>query len=249
MTASRIYEGPDGEVHPYAVSGCIGKYLSPAALNLYKFVETPSVGSVTEPLGKEWQDGVALLDGPLRNIESTRTPRQTARGGRLPSRIRNNRADRRHTGRDAPRRLRHRVCRLRSRPGRGRRTHDVGDGGRRRARRRRRRPHPCESIRDPSHRAPGRHPQHRRAVELVAPSVDASAARRSRSASSAARQRIDAASRMVNHLISLVVWIVITIVGFHRLDIDAAFFLSSAGFIGAAVAMVASTRSTTTSPA
>lgn len=51
------------------------------------------------------------------------------------------------------------------------------------------------------------------------------------------RQRIDAASRMLNHLVSLVTWIVILIVGFHLLDIDAAFFLSSAGFIGAAVAI------------
>jgi hypothetical protein len=51
------------------------------------------------------------------------------------------------------------------------------------------------------------------------------------------RQRIDAASRMLNHLMSLVMWIVITIVGFHLLDIDAAFFLSSAGFLGAAVAI------------
>jgi small conductance mechanosensitive channel len=51
------------------------------------------------------------------------------------------------------------------------------------------------------------------------------------------RQRIDAASRMLNHLFSLVMWIVITIVGFHMLDIDAAFFLSSAGFLGAAVAI------------
>ncbi len=51
------------------------------------------------------------------------------------------------------------------------------------------------------------------------------------------RQRIDAASRMLNHLISLVMWIVITIVGFQLLDIDAAFFLSSAGFLGAAVAI------------
>jgi hypothetical protein len=51
------------------------------------------------------------------------------------------------------------------------------------------------------------------------------------------RQRIDAASRMLNHLVSLVTWIVIMIVGFHLLDIDAAFFLSSAGFLGAAVAI------------
>ena len=51
------------------------------------------------------------------------------------------------------------------------------------------------------------------------------------------RQRIDAASRMVNHLISLVIWIAAVITAFHLLDLDAAFFLSSAGFIGAAVAI------------
>ena len=47
------------------------------------------------------------------------------------------------------------------------------------------------------------------------------------------RQRIDAAARMVNHLVSVVIWIVAAIVAFHLLDIDPAFFLSSAGFIGA----------------
>ena len=51
------------------------------------------------------------------------------------------------------------------------------------------------------------------------------------------RQRIDAASRMVNHLVSVVVWIVALIVVFHLLDVDPAFFLSSAGFIGAALAI------------
>jgi small-conductance mechanosensitive channel len=51
------------------------------------------------------------------------------------------------------------------------------------------------------------------------------------------RQRIDAASGMLNHLLSLVMWIVIAIVAFHLLDVDAAFFLSSAGFLGAAVAI------------
>lgn len=51
------------------------------------------------------------------------------------------------------------------------------------------------------------------------------------------RQRIDAAARMVNHLVSVVIWIVAAIVAFHRLDIDPAFFLSSAGFMGAAVAI------------
>lgn len=51
------------------------------------------------------------------------------------------------------------------------------------------------------------------------------------------RQRIDAASRMVNHLASLVIWIVATIVTFHLLDIAPAFFLSSAGFLGAGLAI------------
>ena len=51
------------------------------------------------------------------------------------------------------------------------------------------------------------------------------------------RQRIDAASRMVNHLVSVVIWIIAAIVTFHLLDVDPAFFLSSAGFIGAALAI------------
>lgn len=51
------------------------------------------------------------------------------------------------------------------------------------------------------------------------------------------RQRIDAASRMVNHLASLVIWIVAAIVAFHMLAVDPAFFLSSAGFLGAGLAI------------
>lgn len=50
-------------------------------------------------------------------------------------------------------------------------------------------------------------------------------------------QRIDAASRMVNHVVSLVIWLVTVITVFHVLAIDAAFFLSSAGFLGAAIAI------------
>lgn len=42
---------------------------------------------------------------------------------------------------------------------------------------------------------------------------------------------------MVNHLASLVIWIVATIVTFHLLDVDPAFFLSSAGFLGAGLAI------------
>lgn len=51
------------------------------------------------------------------------------------------------------------------------------------------------------------------------------------------RQRIDAATRMVSHLVSLVIWIAATIVAFHLLDINPAFFLSSAGFLGAGLAI------------
>jgi small-conductance mechanosensitive channel len=51
------------------------------------------------------------------------------------------------------------------------------------------------------------------------------------------RQRIDAASRMLTHLASVIVWLIATIVIFHLLDVDAAFFLSSAGFIGAGLAI------------
>jgi small conductance mechanosensitive channel len=51
------------------------------------------------------------------------------------------------------------------------------------------------------------------------------------------RQRVDAAARMVNHIVTVVVWICVTIAFFQILDIDAAFFISSAGFIGAGLAI------------
>ena len=51
------------------------------------------------------------------------------------------------------------------------------------------------------------------------------------------RQRVDAAARMTSHIASMVIWIVATIVTFHLLEIEAAFFLSSAGFIGAGLAI------------
>jgi moderate conductance mechanosensitive channel len=51
------------------------------------------------------------------------------------------------------------------------------------------------------------------------------------------RQRVDAAARMVNHIVTVVVWICVTIAIFQILDIDAAFFISSAGFIGAGLAI------------
>lgn len=51
------------------------------------------------------------------------------------------------------------------------------------------------------------------------------------------RLRIDAAARMLNHIAALVVWVGVTIAVFHVLDLDAQYFLSSAGFIGAAIAI------------
>src|SRR5262245_14696194 len=51
------------------------------------------------------------------------------------------------------------------------------------------------------------------------------------------RQRIHAAARMLNHLVAVIVWIGVVIGVFHLFDIDAAFFLSSAGFIGAGLAI------------
>lgn len=51
------------------------------------------------------------------------------------------------------------------------------------------------------------------------------------------RQRIDAAARMVSHLTSVAIWLVAAIVMFHVLDVDPAFFISSAGFLGAGLAI------------
>jgi small conductance mechanosensitive channel len=49
--------------------------------------------------------------------------------------------------------------------------------------------------------------------------------------------RADAAARMIHHLFAVVVWISVLIAVFHVLELDAAFFLSSAGFIGAGIAI------------
>lgn len=57
-----------GEVHVYVVSGVVGKHLSPDALNLHKLFQTPQAGSPTEPLPVQWSEGLALLDGPMRNV-------------------------------------------------------------------------------------------------------------------------------------------------------------------------------------
>lgn len=50
------------------------------------------------------------------------------------------------------------------------------------------------------------------------------------------RQRIDAAARGVNHIVAVAVWVVAGVVVFHLLEVEAAFFLSSAGFIGVGIA-------------
>ncbi|MEY2740008.1 MAG: mechanosensitive ion channel family protein [Ilumatobacteraceae bacterium] len=50
-------------------------------------------------------------------------------------------------------------------------------------------------------------------------------------------QRIDAATRMLHHFVSLGLWVVATIAVFHVLRLNAAFFLTSAGFLGAGLAV------------
>lgn len=50
-------------------------------------------------------------------------------------------------------------------------------------------------------------------------------------------QRIDAAAAMLSHLFNVAVWLAATIAVFHLLDVNAAFYLSSAGFLGAAIAI------------
>jgi hypothetical protein len=51
------------------------------------------------------------------------------------------------------------------------------------------------------------------------------------------RQRIEAATGMLHQLTSFVLWIIAIIAVFNVLQLDAAFFLSSAGFLGAALAI------------
>jgi small-conductance mechanosensitive channel len=51
------------------------------------------------------------------------------------------------------------------------------------------------------------------------------------------RQRIEAATGMLHQLTSFVLWIIAIIAVFNVLELDAAFFLSSAGFLGAALAI------------
>ena len=82
MTTLMFFAGPDGRAHPYAVSGVVGKHLSPEALELNRNLQRLAAGGdpakarvlgETTPLGKEWQDAIALLDGPLRNVATVPT--------------------------------------------------------------------------------------------------------------------------------------------------------------------------------
>ncbi len=62
------FAGPDGVAHPYAVSGVTGKFLNERALNNYLFFETKVKGAMDAPLGPAFSDGVALVDGPCKNV-------------------------------------------------------------------------------------------------------------------------------------------------------------------------------------
>jgi hypothetical protein len=69
MSKIMFFSGPSaGEAHPYIVSGVVGKHLTPEAVELHSIFHTEILGSPQAPFGKAWQDGVALLDGPLRNV-------------------------------------------------------------------------------------------------------------------------------------------------------------------------------------
>jgi hypothetical protein len=69
MSKIMYFSGPAaGEAHAYLVAGAIGKHLSQPALDLHTMFRTEVLGSPQAPFGKAWQDGVALLDGPLRNV-------------------------------------------------------------------------------------------------------------------------------------------------------------------------------------
>lgn len=50
------------------------------------------------------------------------------------------------------------------------------------------------------------------------------------------QQRIDASGRMLGHLVSAVIWVAAVLVALHILRIDPLFVLTSAGFLGAALA-------------
>ncbi len=56
------------------------------------------------------------------------------------------------------------------------------------------------------------------------------------------RQRVDAVSRMLHHLLAVVIWVGVLIAIFHILKLDGPLVLSSAGFLGAGIAYGASQK-------
>ncbi|CAB4717035.1 unannotated protein [freshwater metagenome] len=56
------------------------------------------------------------------------------------------------------------------------------------------------------------------------------------------RQRVDAVSRMLHHLLAVVIWVGVLIAIFHILKLNGPLVLSSAGFLGAGVAYGASQK-------
>ncbi|MEY3822661.1 MAG: hypothetical protein RL628_769, partial [Actinomycetota bacterium] len=56
------------------------------------------------------------------------------------------------------------------------------------------------------------------------------------------RQRVDAVSRMLHHLLAVVIWVGVLIAIFHILELNGPLVLSSAGFLGAGIAYGASQK-------
>jgi small conductance mechanosensitive channel len=56
------------------------------------------------------------------------------------------------------------------------------------------------------------------------------------------RQRVDAVSRMLHHLLAVVIWVCVLIAIFHILELNGPLVLSSAGFLGAGIAYGASQK-------
>jgi small conductance mechanosensitive channel len=56
------------------------------------------------------------------------------------------------------------------------------------------------------------------------------------------RQRVDAVSRMLHHLLAVVIWVGVLIAIFHILQLNGPLVLSSAGFLGAGIAYGASQK-------
>ncbi len=68
------FAGPDNKAYPYVVSGCIGKFLSPEALAVHTLFQTEVAFTPEHPAPASWAGGVALLDGPLQNVNTRLEP-------------------------------------------------------------------------------------------------------------------------------------------------------------------------------